>query len=170
MKKKILLCAFAVCAFASAFADKVPRIEVSKQGGKMITSGGVLDKPYIGYNRVESKHSGFGPFEKVVVTCSGNGYEVCEATINGVGYMLIPAYDESASYNFDSAVLLSIVNSIIEEIEQIPLDDNGRNGEKSKTISICDANGIQRLVAIRCIYNMDKALNGNTLVYIDVIK
>lgn len=169
-KKVIIVVVFIVATFVSVFADKEPRIELLQQGGKLVESGGVLDRPYVGYNTVRSEHVGFWFWEKVRVECKSPGVNVCKAVIDGVAVLYLYTPDDKKSYGFDSSLIMAVVDKMIEEIEQIPIGEDGRTGEKSKTISVYDEKGVKRLILIRCIYNMDKTLRGSTSIYMNVIE
>lgn len=169
-KKSFVLMAFVAIVFAPAFADKEPRINLDQREGKLVESGGLLDRPYVGYSIVKSETVGYWFWKKTNVECRNPGKEVCKAVIGGTTYLFLTSADEKQQYSFNSEVIMSAVNAVIEEIEQIPLEENGRKGEKTKKISAYDTDGKQRLISIRCVYNMDTNLNGSTQVYIDVVE
>lgn len=169
MKKYLLLATIALGFSVSLFAEKLPRIELHQQGGERVEQG-VLDRPYIGYASVSSKHTGFWFWEKVV-RCTGKGELVCKAVIDGTAVIFpVQSQDEKETYDFEANVILDAANQLLEEVAKLQYKENDGKGEKSKIISAFDKSGQQRLVAFRCVYDIDKSLSGTTQVYIEVIK
>jgi len=170
MKKYLLLATITLGFSVSLFAEKLPRIELHQQGGEFVEHG-VLDHPYIGYGSVSSKHTGFWFWEKVVVRCTGKGVLVCKAVVDGTAIIFpVQGQDEKETYDFEANVILDAANQLLEEVAKLQYKENDGKGEKSKIISAFDKSGQQRLVAFRCVYDIDKSLSGTTQVYIEVIK
>lgn len=149
-------------------AEKLPKINLRMENGEVV-SGPLSNDSYIGYKLVETEHSGFWFWEKVTVKCSGKGLERCRAVINGTVYYFTVEDDSGNSYYLDSEVLMNVANSLLDDIDDVIIKGE-RQGEKSKTISMYDKDGVQRFVSLRAVYNVDDTYSGSVGVYMDVVK
>lgn len=150
------------------YAEKLPKIDLRMENGAVVTGPSGNDS-YIGYKLVDVTHSGILFWKKVTVKCSGKGNERCRAVINGGLYYFTVEDDKGNSYYFDSEVLMNVTNSLLDDMDNVVIKGEGK-GEKSKTISMYDKDGVQRLISIRAVYNVDDTYTGSVGVYMDVVK
>lgn len=153
-----------------AFADKEPRFHVIMKEGRVVEDLNTGDF-YVGYEFVKQYQSGVLWWERTNVRCSKPGNEKCRATVDGnTYYFTISDPTNNNSYDFDSRMIVDIVNDLLADTEENCFNSQTLTGGLSVQVSLYDKQNIQHVISFRSIYNMESAYDGVISVYVDIVR
>ena len=153
-----------------SFADKEPRFDVIMKEGHVVRDLNT-NELYVGYDNVRQSQSGILWWERTNVRCSKPGNERCRATIDGnTYYFTISDPTNNNSYDFDSRMIVNIVNDLLVDTEELCFNSKESTGGLSVQASLYDKQNVQHVISFRSVYNMESASDGVISVYIDIIR
>ncbi|MEE1020283.1 MAG: hypothetical protein U0L93_02555 [Bacteroidales bacterium] len=169
--KKVLFLIVSVFVFSNTtFAEKEPRFHVVMKEGQVVRDLNT-NESYVGYENVKQSQAGILWWKRTNVRCTKPGKEKCRATVDGnTYYFTISDPTNNNSYDFDSRMIVNIVNDLLVDTEELCFNSKESTGGLSVQASLYDKQNVQHVISFRSVYNMESASDGVISVYIDIIR
>lgn len=171
MKKIFFIIALFAIVLSSNLYAKEPNVNVHKVNGRVVTTGGLLDHPYLGYDIVRSVRTTFLFWTKYELRCNDPGVQPCVLVVGGTGYQytISDINNDDIKYDFNANLMEEVTNEILDEIDTQNI--NGENsGTVSRTNNMYDINGEPHYVYFNAVYQLDGNGDGEINVYINTIE
>lgn len=135
--KKVLFLIVSVFVFSNTtFAEKEPRFDIVMKEGQVVRDLNT-NEFYVGYDNVRQSQSGILWWERTNVRCTKPGKEKCRATIDGnTYYFTISDPTNNNSYDFDSRMIVNIVNDLLVDTEELCFNSKESTGGLSVQASV----------------------------------